>query len=137
MPLFTIETTYRLPYYRQRTYDAATIEDACRLAIDDEDWTGEIPDRECDGETYVTGIWSGADMAYEGKAHAVPSHFDETVQRKADHFERLVELLNIAAQPMGLSHVDFERWLPDARATVAKAKAILEARRNPDEAGVE
>jgi hypothetical protein len=74
-------------------------------------------------------------MAYEGKAHAVPSHFDETVQRKADHFEKLLELLDIAAQPMGLAQVDFQRWLPGAQAAVAKAKAIVEARRNPDEAG--
>jgi len=36
MHRFTIETTYRLPVYRQRTYEAETLEQACRLAIEDE-----------------------------------------------------------------------------------------------------
>ncbi len=34
MPRFTIETTYRLPVYRHRTYEAETVEQACRLAIE-------------------------------------------------------------------------------------------------------
>jgi len=37
MPRFTVETSYRLPVYRQQTYEAATIEQACRLAIEDDD----------------------------------------------------------------------------------------------------
>lgn len=78
MPKFTIEASYRMPYYRQRIYDAATPEKACRLAIEDEDWSGELPDYECAGPTYITGIWRGTDSAYEGDAIAVPSHFDET-----------------------------------------------------------
>jgi hypothetical protein len=32
MPTFTIETTYRLPVYRQRNYEAETLEAACALA---------------------------------------------------------------------------------------------------------
>jgi hypothetical protein len=39
MPVFTIETTYRLPVYRQQTYEAATMEEACRRAIDDDGLT--------------------------------------------------------------------------------------------------
>lgn len=137
MPLYTIETTYRLPYYRQRTYNAATVEDACRLAVDDDDWDNEKPDFECAGETYVTGIWAGADMAYEGKNFPVPSHFDESIQRKADHVDELIELLDTVAKPMGISKVDFEHWLPRAQAAVAKAKAIVEGRRDPGEISVE
>lgn len=133
MPLFTIETTYRLPFYRQHTYDAATVKEACRLAIDDEDWNSAISDHECAGETYVTGIWSGADRAYEGKEHHVPSQFDDTLQRKADHFGELAELLDTAARPAGLSKADFEAWLPWAQAAVDKAKAIVEGRPDPDE----
>lgn len=30
MPKFTVESTYHLPAYRHRTYDAATPSDACR-----------------------------------------------------------------------------------------------------------
>ncbi len=36
MPVFTIETAYRLPVYRQRCYEAETLETACVLAIADE-----------------------------------------------------------------------------------------------------
>ena len=35
MPIYTIETTYHLPVYRQRTYNAGTIADACRKAIEE------------------------------------------------------------------------------------------------------
>ncbi|GAA4134620.1 hypothetical protein ACFFTN_13170 [Aminobacter aganoensis] len=133
MPRFTIEATYRMPYYRQRTYDAATPADACRLAIEDADWSGELPDFECAGHTYITGIWSGADCAYRGEALAIPSHFEETTQRMVDHFPVLLDLLACPAQPMGLSRIDFERWLPKAVAAVEKAKAIIEERRDPDQ----
>jgi hypothetical protein len=37
MPNFTIETTYHLPIYRHRRYAPDTLEEACRLAIQDDD----------------------------------------------------------------------------------------------------
>lgn len=43
MPKFTIEATYRMPYYRQRTYEASTPEEACRQAIEDEDCQASCP----------------------------------------------------------------------------------------------
>ena len=63
MPIFTIETTYRLPVFRHRSYEAETIADACRLAIEDDDWSHEMHDYESAGETYVTGLWQGRDVA--------------------------------------------------------------------------
>jgi hypothetical protein len=132
MPRFTIETTYRIPYYRHAAYDAATPENACRLAMEDDDWSSALPDHECAGPTYVTGIWEGS-AAYEGRNIAVPSHFDDAVQRKADHFPELLDQLAFVARPMGISRVDFERWLPKAMAAVEKAKAIIEECRDPDE----
>ena len=36
MPVFTIGTTYRLPVHRHQTHEAATMEEACRLAVDDD-----------------------------------------------------------------------------------------------------
>ena len=39
MHKFTVESTYHLPVYRHRTYDAATPADACRKAIGDDDWS--------------------------------------------------------------------------------------------------
>jgi hypothetical protein len=37
MPIFTIETTYRLPVYRQRSYEADSLAEACRFAVEDDD----------------------------------------------------------------------------------------------------
>jgi len=82
MHRFTIETTYRLPVYRQRTYEAETLEQACRLAIEDNDWSEQKEDYDCSGDTYVTGAWPGEDAAYSATAFAVPSQFGEDVQRK-------------------------------------------------------
>lgn len=99
MPRFTIETTYRMPYYRHAVYDAATPEEACRLAMEDHDWSRELPDHECAGPTYITGIWKGGGAAYEGKNIPVPSQFDETNQRKADHFTELLDQLASSPGP--------------------------------------
>lgn len=81
-------------------------------------------DVETAGETYVTGIWKGR-AAHSGKGYAVPDRFDETVQRKANLFDDLVEVLRGPAGKMGLSEYEFERWLPHALATLEKADAIL------------
>jgi hypothetical protein len=86
MPVFTIETTYHLPIYRHRSYVADTLEQACRLALVDQDWRFERCDYDNSGEVYVSGAWLGPDMAYHGRALPVPSHFDEAIQRKAEHF---------------------------------------------------
>lgn len=133
MPKFTTETTYRIPYYRQRAYEAATLEQACRLAVEDEDWSGELPDYECVGPTYVTGIWKGQDTAYEGEEIEPPSHFDATAHRMVSHFHELLEQLAYIAQPTGLPAADVDRWLPKARAAVEKARAIIAGQRDPDQ----
>lgn len=132
MPVFTLETTYRLPIFRHRNIEAPTLEEACRLAIEDDDWSGERQDYETAGATYVSGAWPGADAAYSASALPVPSHFHETVQRRADHFDELAKQLEHVAQPMGLPATDFEHWLTGARAAVEKAGAIAEGRRDPD-----
>lgn len=130
MPLFTIETTYRLPIYRHRTYEAASMAEACRLAIEDDDWEKETRDYESAGETYVTGAWVGRDCAYSGPSLAVPSHFDETVQRKADHFEILLGLVKVLAGADDGKHSAY--WIGRAGSAIAKAEAILAGARDPD-----
>ena len=75
MPDYTIETTYHLPAYRQRTYSAETVPDACRLAIEDEDWDGEKQSYEDASEAFISGIWEGRDAAYSGTVSAIPSQF--------------------------------------------------------------
>lgn len=133
MPTYTVETTYRVPVYRQRIYDAATPAEACRQAIEDDDWSNDKLDYEAAGETYVTGIWLGADAAYSGAAVAVPSHFDETIQRKAAHFEVLFGLLKIVVADQIAERQTDAYWLARANAAVAKAEAILAAARDPAE----
>ena len=125
MPKYTVETTYRLPVYRQRTYDAATPTDAWRPAIDDEGWGDAKEDVETSGETYITGIWEGADAAYTGPTVDVPTEFNEAVKRKADLFEEFVTVLREPARVMGLSRDQFADWLPRALTVIAKADAIL------------
>jgi hypothetical protein len=119
--LFTIETTYHLPIYRHRTYCAVTLEEACRLAIADQDWRFERRDYDCAGQTYVSGAWRGPDMAYRSPALPVPARFDETVQRKADHFPVLVELLRSYALADDAT----------AQAALAKGLAIISAADDP------
>lgn len=124
MPIFTVETTYHLPVYRQRSYKADTPKEACRRAIDDDRWGDAKEDIDTSGETYVTGLWKGRNAAYSGKELPVPDEFHETVQRKADLFDELVTILREPARPMGLSEYQFGHWFPRAVAVLAKADAI-------------
>lgn len=130
MPLFTIESTYRLPVYRHRTYEAASLTEACRLAIEDDDWESAKRDYESAGETYLTGAWVGADGAYRGQALRVPTHFDETVQRKANHFEVLLGLVKMLSGVGDAKQSAY--WAGRATSAVAKAEAILAGMRDPD-----
>lgn len=131
MPVFTIETTYHLPVFRHRTIEAPTVEEACRLAVEDDDWEGQVEDYETSGETHVTGVWEGADAAHRGPVLPWPALFDELIQRKADHYATLLAILRRPARTMGLSPVEFEQWLPEAFAAVAEADAIMAGRAPP------
>ena len=132
MPLFTIETTYRLPVYRHHTYEAASIDEACRLAIDDEDWSDEKRDYESAGETYVTGIWDGESAAYSGAAQSIPSHYAETPQRIALHFEVLLGLIKVLAGQGDIEKPDRAFWLERAQPAIVKAEAVLAGEPDPD-----
>ena len=52
MPDCTIETSYRLPAYRHRTYQADTVALACRQAIEDDDWYADEGERFLRAEVY-------------------------------------------------------------------------------------
>ncbi|MBY0351177.1 hypothetical protein [Tabrizicola sp.] len=78
-------------------------------------------------------MWAGDVQPYSVPPLSVPGQFDETIQRKADHFDELLTQLSFVAQPMGISRHDFERWLPHAQAAVRKAQAILAGARNPED----
>lgn len=131
MPLFTIETTYHLPIYRQRTYDAATLDQACDLAIADAGWDDEKSDVETSGDTYVTGAWEGHDAAHSDRALPTPSRFGEQVQRKAEHFEVLLGLLKVFAHAPENGFAGATAWRERADAAIAKAEAILAGEDDP------
>ena len=135
MPTFTIETTYRLPVYRQRSYEAETLDAACALAIADEGWDDEKSDVETSGDTYVTGAWDGRAAAYRGRALIIPSQFGEQVQRKADHFEVLLGLLKVFAHAPDAEPSDGPFWRQRLDAAIAKAEAILACEPDPEAGG--
>lgn len=135
MPLFTIETTYRLPIHRQRTYEAGTLEHACNLAVADEGWDDEKSDVETSGDTYVTGAWVGPDAAHTGRKLTIPSQFGEAIQRKADHFEMLLGLLKVYAHSPDTGRPDAPFWRQSLDAAIAKAEAILAGEPDPQTDG--
>lgn len=134
MALWTIETTYRLPVFRHKTYEAETLAQACRLAIEDDDWDDEKRDYESAGEVYVTGIWSGPDAAYSDASQSIPLHYTERHQRIVQHFEVLLGLVKVLAKP-DLDSPDPNLWRERARPAIVKAEAILAGARDPDTIG--
>ncbi|MEE3500927.1 hypothetical protein [Acidiphilium acidophilum] len=135
MPAFTIETTYRLPVYRQRSYEAENLDAACALAIADEGWDDEKSDVETSGDTYVTGAWEGRDAAHRGRALGIPSQFGEQIQRKADHYEVLLGLLKVLAQAPDAGPPDGPFWRQRLDAAIARAEAILAGEPDPETVG--
>ena len=135
MTTFTIESTYRIPIYRHRGYQADTLAEACRLAIENDDWEGQKEDYESAGETYVTGAWPGDVPPYSAPALPIPSHFGESLQRKAEHFEVLLGLLKVFALPPDGRLADEPLWRQRAYTAIAKAEAILAGARDPDDEG--
>ena len=131
MPTFTIETAYHLPIYRHRTFQANTLNEACRLAVEEDGWSDEKSDADNSGETYVSGVWQGVDAAYRGPALPIPSQFSEAIRRKADHFETLLGVLKILAHVENPGASDLPYWLPKAQAAIAKAEAILASAPDP------
>ncbi|TBZ54647.1 hypothetical protein [Rhizobium leguminosarum] len=133
MPDFTIETTYHLPIFRHRTYEADTLDEACRAAIEDDSWDIAEKDVDSSGAIHITGIWDGAHAAYAGPPLQIPQQFDEPVQRRARHFEILLGLLKIlfddvrAARPPSLDWLDRSAW------AIARGEAILAGDPDPEE----
>ncbi len=117
MPLFTVESTYLLPIYRHRNYEAANVAEACRLAVNDDDWSDNKEDRDSSGETHVTGVWKGRDSAYSAPPCPVPSQYHQTNSRKAEHFAEMLFLLK------QLPHHDEPSLRADLLAPIARAIA--------------
>jgi hypothetical protein len=129
MPNFTIKTMYRLPVFRHRTYEAGTVEEACRLAQTDADWSGSKPDHECAGEIFVSEIWADAD--YTVPSARVPSQFGESVHRKAEHFEILLGVLKVLLAVESQPPAKRSFWQQRGGKAVAKAESILAGEPDP------
>ncbi|WP_242218864.1 hypothetical protein [Shinella zoogloeoides] len=134
MPMFTVETAYRLPAYRTRTYEADTPELACRLAIEDDDRDGDAVAYESAGETYVTSIWPGPDAPLARSSIAVPSQFAETNARKIAQFEILLGLLKMLVADVCANAATQRDWIARASWEVARGEAIIAGARDPDPA---
>ncbi|KKZ84267.1 hypothetical protein B5K05_24435 [Rhizobium phaseoli] len=122
---FTIETTFHLPVVRHRTYAAETLEAACRAAIDDDNWKMAGNDHDPSRRVHVTGAWEGAHTAHNGPSIPVPSQFEDTLQRRARHFEILLGLLKVFFDD---AHADQEPsldWLNRSAWEIARGEAIL------------
>ncbi len=124
MPTYTIEATYRLPVYRQKTYSASTLEAACEIALHDGDWSAGKEDVDTAGETYVSGAWAGAGNAYRGRALPVSAQFHETAGRMQEHFPALLQDLKEATRGRTIT--------TELYAAVVKADAIITGASDPD-----
>jgi hypothetical protein len=106
---YTVETTIRRPFYKHRVYEAATPEDACRQALQDDDWEGEKLDDETAGEPYVTGVWTGEDAAYKSASLPIPTNGHASGEHKMQEVDLLLALLKRFASTSArntLPHLD-------------------------------
>ncbi len=122
---FVIETAYRLPWYRQHSYQAESLEAACALAIADKDWDCGQGDEGACGDTYVTGAWMECDPIDWDSSLPVPPQFDELLQRKADQFHVLLGLLKVLPQAPFAQAPDSAAWRDSVATAIAEAEAIL------------
>ncbi|TQN59938.1 hypothetical protein FLX27_19550 [Agrobacterium tumefaciens] len=133
MPAYTIETTYTLPIFRHGTYIADTPEVACKAALGDDNWESSKKDYDSSGEIHVTGIWEGDNTAYAGSPITIPSQFDESVQRRAHHFEILLGLLKILVYDIQAARSPSGDWLAKSSWAIARGEAILAYAPDPAE----
>ncbi len=131
MPTFTIESARFVPEFRIRVFEAETVEQACRQAVDDPDWSDAKRSLDTPGETHVTGIWDGSTTDLNAPLLAVPSQFLEMLCRKAEHFEVLLGLLKILASDSEEAAQDIRYWRRRSAQAIAKAEAILAGARDP------
>lgn len=124
MPQFTVEIAYRLPVYRRRTYETATLEEACSLGVAEEGWSDGEEEVGTAGDPFVSAIWSGP-APVRGKELHVPGHFDEQLRRKVFLFDILLSrLIVLRNTPDGVALLSVDdRTRTDA--VIAQALAVV------------
>ncbi|MDH6297803.1 hypothetical protein CFBP5507_24475 (plasmid) [Agrobacterium salinitolerans] len=133
MPAYTIETSYTLPIFRHGTYIADTPEAACMAALDDDNCESSKKNYDSSGEIHVTGIWEGENTAYAGSPITISSQFDESVQRRAHHFEILLGLLKMLLHDVQAARSPSGDWLAKSSWAIARGEAILAYAPDPTE----
>jgi hypothetical protein len=117
MPKFTIETQYMLPVFRHQTIEADTLEEACQIAVEDDDWEHAEESYDGSGDVHVSGAWEG-DRAYGDNPVTIPDEFlSETEKIQGDLIEALQMLADLCGEK-GLYPISVEQAL----AAIAKAK---------------
>lgn len=66
MSTFTVERAYLAPVFQHLTVEAATVEEAMRLALAHDDWEGSKTDYETSGETRIEKVWNGTEAYAPG-----------------------------------------------------------------------
>lgn len=131
MPDFTIDIGFTIPIHHFRNYSAPTLEDACRAALEDENWTEQKEAYQEAGLTMIFGIWNGRDNDYLTPPVPIPSQFREHQQRKIDHFETLLGVLKLLLQEESLTAAKLAFWRQRAEHAIAKAEAIMASAPDP------
>lgn len=125
MPDFTIEIGFTIPIHRFRNYHAASIEEACRTALEDENWAEQKEAFQESGPTMIFGVREGQDNGHQIPAIPIPSQFRERQQRKAEHFETLLGILKLLLTEEVFTSAKLTFWRRRAESAIAKAEAIL------------
>lgn len=119
MPVFMVETTYKLPVYRERVYEASSPEHACLRAVLDTNWEDEKADIEASERTFVSGVWEGAVEADPARALPIPEKFYDVNQNKSALFDAMLRLL-----AAGCSSNSCGAWRDEAQRVLAQAELI-------------
>jgi hypothetical protein len=134
MARFSIETTYKLPIYRLRIFEALSVEEACRQALEDDNWENAKRDYDSSSEPCVTGIWP-AGAEYACFSLPIPPAFMEAIIRKTGHCDTLMSLLAEMTSNDPPQGAPFEDWLRRAKEALAEASAIANENQTPLSSG--
>lgn len=129
MPKFTIESTFRVPHYRHTTYEAATFEEACKMAMEDQDWDHQKADYDSSGPEHITGAWEGEDSAYSGPALAVPAAMADDLTPEQRAAPAMLAALKALFKECTMTH---KHWgegynAKEAQAAIDAAQAAIAA----------
>ena len=123
MRAFSIEMTASIRTTRCRTYQAATLETACELAMSDTDWTGS------DMASDPIPVGSIIAVRSNGCQLVVPQSFAEPSFENSNAFAVAIGLLKIFATDSRAGRQTAPHWLDRAFLAIELAEATAENER--------